>query len=162
MTFFWTFLGEIIFWMACKCNFTFSNFEYSSSITKIVNESISEEKLRHLMPSFLKTGKNGSIHVSQSHAYSRHFFSTAYKLIFFFSTENFLVSDRFFLFQRWTVCVIQAFIYVIHKKTTIKHRSRLVLSTKHPKSVKHPKLTEVACFLKCYKIKDFEKFRHLG
>ena len=74
MTFFGRFLGEITFLMACKCNFTFSNFEYSSSITKIVNESISEEKLRHLMPSFLKTGKNGSIHVSQSHAYSRHFF----------------------------------------------------------------------------------------
>ena len=84
--------------------------------------------------------------------------------LFFLRLKIFLVSDRFFLFQRWTVCVIQAFIYVIHKKTTIKHRSRLVLSssTKHPKSVKHPKLTEGACFLKYYKIKDFEKFRHLG
>ena len=164
MTFFGLFWVKLFFgWHVHKCNFTFSNFEYSSSITKIVNESISEEKLRHLMPSFLKTGKNGSIHVSQSHAYSRHFFFNCIQTYFFFDGKmNFFCFWRFFIFQRWTVCVIQAFIYVIHKKATIKHRSRLVLSTKHPKSVKHPKLTDGACFLKYYKIKDFEKFRHLG
>ena len=108
------------------------------------------------MPSFLKTGKNGSIHVSQSHAYSRHFFFQLHTSLFFLRWKNefFSFLTDFFLFQRWTVCVIQAFIYVIHKKATIKHRSRLALSTKHPKSVKHPKLTDVGCSLKCYKIKD--------
>ena len=138
----WHFFGlfwvKLLFWMACKCNFTFSNFEYSLSITKIVNESISEEKLRHLMPSFLKNRKKW---VNSCVAKSCIFqtFSQLHTNLFFLRLKNEPFSFwRIFLLHRWTVCVIQAFIYVIHKKATIKHRSRLVLSTKHPKSVKHP------------------------
>ena len=81
-------LGEITAWMACKCNFTFSNFEYSSSITKIVNESISQEKLRHLMPSFFlkKQEKMGQL-MCRKVMHILDIFSTAYKLVFS-STEK--------------------------------------------------------------------------
>ena len=82
----WHFFGlfwvKLLFWMACKCNFTFSNFEYSSSITKIVNESISQEKFRHLMPSFLKNRKKMGQFMCRKVMHIPDIFSTAYKLIF--------------------------------------------------------------------------------